>query len=137
MILIDTPVWSLALRRKPEHLSPAEQGLKRLWYQTIDNGQAGLLGPVRQELLSGLKEDSQFERLRSYLRDFPDTPITTADYEEAARANNQCRRAGIAASGIDMLICAVALHNDWAILTADQGFLHYRKVLRVRLANTV
>ncbi len=137
MILIDTPVWSIALRRKPDQLSRSEQQLKKMWYQAIDTNQAQLLGSVRQELLSGLREESQFERLRNYLRDFPDTPITTADYEEAARASNQCRRVGITASVVDMLICAVALRSEWEILTADQDFLHYRKVLKIRLMNLV
>ncbi len=137
MILIDTPVWSITLRRKPDQLSRSEQQLKKMWYQAIDTNQAQLLGSVRQELLSGLREESQFERLRNYLRDFPDTPITTADYEEAARASNQCRRVGITASVVDMLICAVALRSDWEILTADQDFLHYRKVLKIRLMNLV
>ncbi len=137
MILIDTPVWSISLRRKPDQLSRSEQQLKKMWYQAIDTNQAQLLGSVRQELLSGLREELQFERLRNYLRDFPDTPITTADYEEAARASNQCRRVGITASVVDMLICAVALRNDWEILTADQDFLHYRKVLKIRLMNVV
>lgn len=133
MTLIDTPVWSMALRRKPEHLAQRERRLKDLWYQIVDDGRAQLLGPVRQELLSGLKEESQFQRLRSYLRDFPDAPILTEDYEQAAAASNRCRGAGIAASPVDMLICAVARRRDWDILTADLDFSRYRKVLGIRL----
>jgi predicted nucleic acid-binding protein len=135
MILIDTPVWSLALRRKPEHLAQRERQLKELWYQIVDDGRAQLLGSVRQELLSGLKEEVQFQRLRNYLRDFPDTPIITEDYEEAARANNRCRGGGIAASPVDMLICAVARRHDWEILTADMDFSRYSRVLGIRLLN--
>lgn len=133
MTLIDTPVWSLALRRNPEHLAPQERRLKQLWYEIVDDGRAQLLGSVRQELLSGLREDSQFQRLRDYLRDFPDTATATEDYEDAARASNQCRRAGLATSPVDMLICAVARRNDWDILTADLDFPRYSKTLGVRL----
>ncbi|HTS36181.1 MAG TPA: PIN domain-containing protein [Candidatus Solibacter sp.] len=137
MILIDTPVWSLALRRKPEHLSSRDIRLKTLWNQIVEDGRAELLGSVRQELLSGLREESQFQRLKSYLRDFPDTGLVTEDYEEAARARNRCRSAGIAASPVDMLICAVARRYDWEILTADMDFLHYKRILGIRLLSEI
>jgi predicted nucleic acid-binding protein len=133
MILIDTPVWSIALRRKLEHLSPREFRLKKLWSEIVDDGRAQLLGSVRQELLSGLREESQFYRLRDYLRDFPDAPAMTEDYEEAARASNRCRSAGVASSSVDMLICAIARRYDWEILTADRDFVHYKRVLGIRL----
>lgn len=94
MILVDTPVWSLALRRKTEDLNPGERGTIRMLQQIVDEGRAELLGPVRQELLSGLREESQFRRLRDYLRAFPDAAVVTRDYEEAVRASNQCRESG-------------------------------------------
>lgn len=92
-----------------------------------------LLGAVRQELLSGLREESQFRLLRDYLRDCPDIATTTEDYAEAARASNQCRRARISAYPIDMLLCAVAIRQDWEIFSAGQDFAHYQAVLRIRL----
>jgi predicted nucleic acid-binding protein len=133
MILVDTPVWSLALRRKAANLSAPERRSTQLLYALVDEGRTQLLGAVRQELLSGLKEESQFRRLRDYLRDFPDTPVATEDYEEAARASNQCRRAGITASPVDMLMCAVAMRHSWDIFTADQDFAHYQSILKIRL----
>ncbi len=101
--------------------------------QIVDEGRAELLGPVRQELLSGLREESQFRRLRDYLRAFPDAPVVTQDYEEAARASNQCRRAGIATSPVDMLLCALAMDHDWEIFTTDRDFRHYQSALKIRL----
>ena len=133
MILVDTPVWSLALRRKAADLAVQERHLTQLLYTLVDEGRVQLLGAVRQELLSGLREESQFRRLRDYLRDFPDVPVETEDYEEAARASNQCRTAGIAASPVDMLMCAVAVRHRWEILTADPDFVHYRKILKINL----
>lgn len=133
MIVIDTPVWSLVLRSKPDQLSIQERRIKDMWYQIVDEGRAQMLGPVRQELLSGLREESQFRRLQDYLRDFPDAPIVTEDYENAAHSSNLCRNAGIAASAVDMLICAISKRYDWEILTADQDFAHYSRVLRLRL----
>jgi hypothetical protein len=63
MILVDTPIWSLSLRRKAAELNPAERHVTRLLYELVDEGRVELLGPVRQELLSGLREESQFRRL--------------------------------------------------------------------------
>jgi predicted nucleic acid-binding protein len=133
MTLVDTPVWSLALRRKAADLAVQERHLTQLLYTLVDEGRVQLLGAVRQELLSGLREESQFRRLRDYLRDFPDVLVGTEDYEEAARASNQCRSAGIAASPVDMLMCAVAVRHGWEILTADRDFVHYRTILRINL----
>jgi predicted nucleic acid-binding protein len=133
VILIDTPVWSLALRRRKQNLAPLQERAIRLLYQIVDEGRAKLLGPVRQELLSGLREESQFLRLRDYLRAFPDAPLETVDYEEAARGSNECRRAGIANSPVDMLICSSALRHDWEIFTTDRDFFQYRDILNIRL----
>jgi len=133
MILVDTPVWSLALRRKAADLAVQERHLTQLLYTLVDAGRVQLLGAVRQELLSGLREESQFRRLRDYLRDFPDVSVETEDYEEAARASNQCRSAGIAASPADMLMCAVAVRHRWEILTADRDFVRYRTILKINL----
>jgi predicted nucleic acid-binding protein len=133
MILVDTPVWSLALRRKTADLSAREHGLTELLSALVDQGRVRLLGPVRQELLSGLREESQFRRLRDYLRDFPNVGVESQDYEEAARASNQCRVAGITTSPMDMLICSVAMRHKWKIFTADQDFVRYRTVLKIDL----
>jgi predicted nucleic acid-binding protein len=132
-VLIDTPVWSLALRRKTAELPSSERRVMQLLQQIVDEGRAQLLGPVRQELLSGLREDAQFRRLRDYLRDFPDVVLATGDYEEAARASNECRRAGIASTPLDMLICAVGLHYGWQIFSTDRDFSHYATVLPIQL----
>lgn len=130
---MDTPIWSLALRRRQADLSPLEQSVTDQLSDLIVHGRAQLLGVVRQELLSGLREPRQFERLRIYLRSFPDATLSLEDYEDAARASNQCRSAGIVGSPTDMLICAVGLRRGWPIFTADQDFIHYRRVLGIRL----
>jgi predicted nucleic acid-binding protein len=133
MTLVDTPVWSLALRRKPENLNSTQTRLTKLLAQFVRENQAQLLGVVRQELLSGLREESEFRRLRDYLRDFPDVSVATEDYEEAAHSNNRCRAAGIATTTVDMLICAIAIRHSWEILSTDQDFVRYATVLKIRL----
>jgi predicted nucleic acid-binding protein len=133
MVLVDTPVWSLALRRKSSDLSVRERAITSSLGELILDGRAQIMGVIRQELLSGIREEDRFRKLRDYLRAFDDSVLETADYEEAARMHNQCRRRGIAGSAIDFLICAVAHRRTWQVFTTDRDFDRYRKVLGTKL----
>jgi predicted nucleic acid-binding protein len=101
--------------------------------ELIQDGRAQLVGPVLQGLLSGVREEASFKRLRDQLRAFEQASLDFADYEEAARLNNQCRTGGIAGSAIDFLICAAALRRGWQVFTSDQDFLRYSTVFPLRL----
>lgn len=133
MVLVDTPVWSLALRRRPEHLSAQQQQLTDALAELIGEGRVQMLGPIRQELLSGIREEAQFRKLRDHLRAFPEHPLEASDYEDAADMNNRCRAKGIAGSAVDFLICAAAHRRSWAIFTTDRDFQNYASVLPLRL----
>lgn len=127
-VLVDTSVWSLALRRRgPAHVAVDE--LRRL----VAQGRVAIVGPVRQELLSGIREPAAFERLRDHLRAFPDEPLTTADYERAADCLNLCRAQGIQGSNTDFLLCAVAERARFPILTTDDDFVAFSRLLPVHL----
>jgi predicted nucleic acid-binding protein len=99
----------------------------------IREGLASIIGPIRQELLSGVPSDQQFQVLREYLRPFPDLPIEAHDYEEAAVFFNRCRSKGIQGSNTDFLICAVAVRYQMPILTTDDDFAHFARVLPIQL----
>jgi predicted nucleic acid-binding protein len=99
----------------------------------VGYGRAQLIGPVRQELLSGIREQAQFVRLRDALRLYEETMLVTDDFEEAARMSNECRRRGITGSPVDFLLCAVAERHKWQIFTSDRDFEHYRRILGLRL----
>ena len=92
-----------------------------------------MIGPIRQELLSGMKEQRQFEKLRDRLRAFPDLGLGLADYEEAASCFDICRARGIQGSNMDFLICAVAKRHELSIFTTDRDFTEYKKHLPFRL----
>lgn len=133
MVLVDTSVWSLALRRKPEQLSPQERFLAAEWSELVREGRVEMIGPIRQELLSGLRHKQQFALLEERLSVFPDTTIETADYLEAARFFNLLRVGGVTGTPIDLLICAVAGRREWAIFTLDADFERYARILPIRL----
>ena len=133
MVLVDTPVWSLALRRRVVDLSEDELRLTQGLNELVREGRVQLLGTTRQEVLSGIREDVQFQRIRVHLRFFEDVSLTVDDYEEAARMSNRCKRSGIASSGADMLICAVSSRRRWQIFTTDRDFVRYGRVLGIQL----
>jgi predicted nucleic acid-binding protein len=133
MVLVDTPVWALALRRRLVDLSEAELRLVGGLNELVRAGRVQLLGTVRQDVLSGIREESQFHRIRAHLRSFEDVTLTAEDYEEAARMSNRCKRLGIASSAADMLICAVSDRRRWQILGTDRDFVRYGRVLGLRL----
>jgi predicted nucleic acid-binding protein len=128
-VLIDTSVWSLALRRKHETLAGNERLLVMELSELIREGRAKVIGLVRQELLSGIKSNEQYEKLRLYLRAFSDELLDTFDYEDAAKAGNRCRAKGIVVSIVDVLLCAVTVRRGWSIFTTDPDFSHYGRVL--------
>ena len=133
LVLVDTPVWSLALRRKSQDLNERELSLTQALEELIRDGRAQLVGVVRQELLSGIRDQQRLERLRNYLRAFDDPVLGTRDYETAAEMHNRCRGRGISGSAIDFLICAVAELRQWQIFTTDKDFEHYKRVLGLKM----
>lgn len=127
-VIVDTVIWSLALRRS----DPDERVCHELT-QLIEEQRVLLLGPVRQEILSGYSEESKFELLRNHLSCFADEPILDEDYIRAAKYHNLCRRKGIQGSHIDFLICSCSFRLQAAIYTRDQDFQQYSKVLPILL----
>lgn len=131
-ILIDTSIWSLALRRSGA-LSREDQSLVRELTELIGEVRVAMIGPIRQELLSGITIESQFDALKEKLLAFEDIPLTREDYERAAEFYNTCRKSGIQGSQIDFLICAVAAGREIPIFTTDNDFLLYAKYLTIFL----
>jgi predicted nucleic acid-binding protein len=133
LVLVDTPIWSLALRRTSKDLNSREQKLASSLQDLIRDGRAQLIGPVRQELLSGIREEISFRKLRDQMRAFDEPNLEVADYEEAAYIHNRCRSRGIAGSSIDFLICAIAHRRSWEIFTTDRDFTRYAAAFPLRL----
>jgi len=132
-VLIDTSVWSLALRRK-QHSDYDVRLIEYLAF-LIRNKYAVMIGPIRQEILSGISDEEKFIRLKEALETFSDFEITTEDYEKAAEYYNKCRSRGLQGSHTDYLICSVAHSNDFLILTLDKDFEAYRKYIDIDLAD--
>ncbi|MDQ5984748.1 MAG: hypothetical protein CSYNP_00444 [Syntrophus sp. SKADARSKE-3] len=138
-ILIDTSIWSLALRRSGT-LSRKDQSLVHELTELISEVRVAIIGPIRQELLSGITIQSQFDALKERLLAFEDIPMAREDHERAAEFYNTCRKSGIQGSQIDFLICSIAASREIPIFTTDNDFLLYAKYLTISLhrpANTM
>jgi predicted nucleic acid-binding protein len=132
-VLIDTSVWSLALRRKKEKLNEFESNIVNELAELISETRAIIIGPIRQEILSGISSSNQYKKLKSILRSFADFPINSADYEKAAEFFNLCRDKGIQGSHIDFVICSVAHNNNFSIFTTDLDFNNYKEQIGIKL----
>ena len=128
-VLVDTSVWSHALRRRTGERHPSTATLER----RIRDFRVHLIGPIRQGLLSGVADDAACDRLRERLAAFPDTPLDTITHETAARFYNRCRRSGVAGSEVDSLIRVAAHRYGLAILTTDRDFTRYAQHLEIVL----
>ena len=128
-VLVDTSVWSLALRRGNQGITAQVIELRQL----IQDHRVQMIGPIRQEILSGIRNDSQFNKLKKHLESFPDLPIFTDDYVRAAKFFNLCRAKGIQGSNTDFLICSVAMRNKLSIFTTDKDFKLFSKHIKITL----
>jgi len=129
MVLVDTCVWSQVLRRQ----KASDNHVVRELHELISEMRVQMVGPVRQELLSGVRVEKQFLELRDHLRAFPDLLLNEEDFEIAASFFNRCRSKGVQGSNTDFLLCALSARHDLAIFTVDEDFKHYAEHLPVRL----
>ncbi len=127
-VIVDTSVWSEVFRRKEPNTE-----LIRSLTELIEEHRVILLGPIRQELLSGISDNRKFTLLKDKLSFFPDKEIKSDDYVLAAEYNNLCRKKGIQGSHIDFLICACATSMKASIYTTDKDFKDFQSVLPITL----
>ncbi len=128
-VIVDTCVWSSVLRRD----KIANREIEKKLIALILNNDALIIGPIRQEILSGYSDKKKFNELLNKLEAFPNLEIIDDDYIIAAEFSNDCRKKGIQGSHIDFLICAVAYRYKLPIFTTDKDFVNYSKYLDIKL----
>lgn len=129
-VLVDTSVWSLALRRDAPPDIKAVQILSRCL-----NRQDVLLttGIIVQELLQGFRGPKQRERIIEYFSALPLIVPDLADYVEAAALQTACRRKGIQVGTIDALLAQLSIDHDLELLTTDRDFIIMSKHVPIRI----
>ena len=128
-VLVDTDVWSEALRRKNGKQSIYVDELVDL----IQEGRLEIIGPIRMEILSGMRDQETFDAFSERLSAFDARFIPSEVYILAARFFNLCRSKGIQGSNTDFVICACSVHWSIPILSKDKDYLLYRKHLPIEV----
>jgi predicted nucleic acid-binding protein len=132
-VLVDTSIWSLALRKNKNNKSSEQIEIINEFKELIKELRVKIIGPIRQEILSGIKDKNLFDKLKDKLKYFSDDNITTEDYEYGAELFNLCRSKGIQGSYTDFIICAIAVRKKYVIFTLDKDFENYCKIIGLKL----
>jgi predicted nucleic acid-binding protein len=123
-LIIDTSVWSEALRRKKNTVNSSETIVRKI----IENDdEIVLLGFILQEILTGISNEKLFSEIKDILDDFQYLDITKNDYIYASELSNKCRSKGIIAGSIDFLIASTAIRNELQLVTFDKDFINISK----------
>jgi predicted nucleic acid-binding protein len=134
-LLVDTSVWSLALRRDTEAAVPEVGHLKQALLGAEVVVTTGL---VLQELLQGFAGPKSQKQIVERFAALPLLQPEREDHVEAAALRNACRRAGVQVGTIDALLAQLCIRYDLTLLTTDQDFVHAARhcPLRVWSART-
>ncbi len=129
-VIVDTSVWSLALRRKNPISNPEVTKLEDL----ISDGQPiFLLGVILMEILSGIREHSMLLKIRRHLESFPLLEPARATYIDAALLGSVCRSKGIQTGQVDLLIAQTTIEHNCHLLTADKDFVEIARNSSLKL----
>ena len=120
-ILVDTSVWSLALRRDAEAAEPEVHHLEEA---LLGSEVIVTTGLVLQELLQGFSGSKAQTQVIERFAALPLLQPDRDDYIGAARLRNACRQAGVQIGTIDALLAQLCVRHDLTLLTTDEDFTH-------------
>jgi hypothetical protein len=119
-LFVDTSVWSLALRRDGDAMSPEVQALRH----AIEGGDIVVTtGLVLQELLQGFAGPRARTDIIERFSSLPFLAPDRKDHMDAADLRNRCRRAGVQVGTIDALIAHLCIRHELTLLTTDNDFV--------------
>lgn len=117
--LVDTSVWSLALRRDGPSSVPQVAALLR----ALENGDPIVTtGLVLQELLQGFSGPKAREQIIERFAALPLLMPDRQDHIDAAELRNICRRRGVQIGTIDALLARLCIRHNLVLLTSDNDF---------------
>ena len=119
-VLVDTSVWSLALRRDAPPDIKEIQILARCLERQDSLFSTGI---ILQELLQGFRGPKQREHLIEHFSNLPVIVPDLSDHIEAATIQTTCRRRVIQIGTIDALLAQLAIGHDLEFLTTDRDFI--------------
>ena len=121
MLLVDTSVWSLALRRDPVSAAPQVRALR----DALEGDEIVVTtGLVLQELLQGFAGPRARKDIIDRFAALPLLGPDRQDHIDAAALRNRCRRAGVQVGTIDSLLAQLCIRHGLTLLTTDNDFVH-------------
>ena len=118
-ILVDTSVWSLALRRD----GPSESKEVVALREALDGGDSVVTtGLVLQELLQGFSGPKAKEAIIERFGALPLMQPDRQDHIGAAEVRNVCRRNGVQVGTIDALLIQLCGRYELTLLSGDKDF---------------
>ncbi|MBI2840114.1 MAG: PIN domain-containing protein [Acidobacteria bacterium] len=119
-VLVDTSVWSLALRR-----DAASAPDVALLARALKMGDTVLTtGLILQELLQGFEGPMASNQIMRHFAVLPFITPDVQDHVEAAKLRNLCRRKGVQVGTIDALIAQLCIRHELQLLSTDRNFKH-------------
>jgi predicted nucleic acid-binding protein len=130
MLLVDTSVWSLALRRDVVVAQPEVQYLEQA---LIGSQTVVTTGLVLQELLQGFSDPKARAQIIDRFSMLPLVQPDRQDHVDAASLRTACRRGGVQIGTIDALLAQLCIRHQLALLTTDRDFAHAARHCRLRV----
>lgn len=129
-LLVDTSVWSLALRRDQPSGAPELKALR----QALEGGEiVATTGLILQELLQGFAGPRASKDIVERFTALPLLVPDRQDHIDAADLRNRCRRAGVQIGTIDALLAQLCVHHALTLLTTDDDFVRAAAYCPLRL----
>jgi hypothetical protein len=118
-LLVETSVWSLAMRRDAHQAAPEVAALRDA---LLGADRVFTTGLVIQELLQGFAGAKSRSQLLDQLSALAFVQPDRQDHIEAAEVRNACRRRGVQVGTIDALLIQLCRRHDLVLLSTDRDF---------------
>jgi predicted nucleic acid-binding protein len=120
-VLVDTSVWSLALRRDA---SVACREVERLRHSLTGGDAIFTTGLILQELLQGFRGPKDRRQILDRFAALPLIIPDKKDHIEAAELKTKLREKGVQVGMIDVLLAQLCLRHSLSMLSTDNDFRH-------------
>ncbi|MGD0389230.1 MAG: PIN domain-containing protein [Tepidisphaeraceae bacterium] len=124
--LIDSSLWIDFMR------SRSPRPVKLFIAPYILSPQAALAEPIQYEVLRHAT-DEEVPAIQAQFQTMPLLPTPDDLWSSAAGLGQRCRKKGIDAGSLDLLIVSVAIHHQAELVTFDRDFQRIARVCDLRL----
>lgn len=129
-LLVDTSVWSLALRRDGATDTKEVIALR----EALEGADAVVTtGLILQELLQGFNGPKAAQAIIERFGALPLIQPDREDHVAAAEVRNACRRAGVQIGTVDALLVQLCGRYDMTLLSSDNDFANAVRHVPFRL----